>query len=33
MSDFELLVSYYTICVLFLFIIVINKFKPKKSCI
>ena len=31
MSDFELLVSYYTICVLFLFIIVINKFRCNKK--
>ena len=33
MTDFQLLVSYYTVSVLFLFIIVINKFKSKKSCI
>lgn len=32
-TDFQLLVSYYTVSVLFLFIIVINKFKSKKSCI
>ena len=29
-SDFQLLVSYYTVCVLFLFIIIINKFKCSK---
>ena len=30
-SDFQLLVSYYTVCVLFLFIIIVNKFKCSKK--
>ena len=33
MTDFQLLLSYYIVCILFLFIIVINKFKSKESCI
>ena len=30
-TDFQLLVSYYTVCVLFLLIIIINKFKCSKK--
>ena len=32
-TNLKLLLSYYSVCMFFLLIIIINKFKSKKSCI